>query len=921
MRRSIAQNKAFLIIYTIIAVAAYAAIALLIMHLVAHSGVFSIGTDTMFHIYRGEMLYENIPKGNWYPLYDPNWFNGVEIMRYWPPLGAYLYVLCELFAKAFLPYTYFGGYYALCGMIFFGGAIVWHIIGLIMKRPIIGSFLGIIWFFLPHNLFVLFLEGNINRSVDAIFLPLFIFAVYQYLNTGKTRYLPVITISFALIAYCHVGYAGMMALSLLLYLLIDLLCLKRYVRAFRVLLSTLLGYAMSGLYLVPSLIGGIKSIHTNEYSRTYFADLLITLNPFFRVENGPGNAYLGLATVILALLGVLFSYRRSRPGFWVGLILLLSTSDALYDVIMKLPLSSWLWMFRFVSIGLCFILMSFMMWKTLRRPLIFVMVLLLIADTIPSLPFLYGDGSDFRPEEYYARFSDNTLMGRAKAITEQRMCLLDDGRLESRGAYYTISGPDGGVKASMGVGREAAETHINSLNLGKAMLGEAYVYAFDRAIELGNDTVLMDVSKLKEHVEEIDQAAKITGFTLDTKNENYRLYKLAKDHPHEWGVISKYEALGIGTGSDIIAMMFPYIKEGTSNVLDEYTFEELSKYKLIYLSSFEFKDRAYAEELIVRLSEAGTKILISADGVPEDRAVNGRVFLDVLCNDITFSQGFPLLDTIDGTLDTDLFPAEYREWRTCFCDGLDHVWGRVRDENYDISFLGTKKNDNIVFVGLNLTFYYGQTRDAGVKKLLSRIMSLSPTDLPKREIVPIEIQYEPNKITITSDYDNVNTTLAYHNFFNLDKSQYEDNHLLYVPKGVTEIYLEYPYFVQGLLCTVVSGLLALIYHVVIHVMNRRRRKRAALGLDEAEVVNVAEPDEDEVVKDSYERLTEEEFERADAAYSFFNEKPIAEDTEVEDYGTDLEFEEVDIESYDYDMDYNNTEDDEYDDHDDYNIKE
>ncbi len=837
MRGSIVQDKKFLIVYSVFAIAAYAAIALLIMHLVAQSGVFSIGTDTMFHIYRGEMLYENIGKGNWYPLYDPNWFNGVEIMRYWPPLSPFLYVLCELFAKAFLPYTYFGGYYVLCGVIFFGGAIVWHIIGLIMKRPFMGSFLGIIWFFLPHNLFVLFLEGNINRSIDAIFLPLFVFAVYQYLNTGKTRYLPTITISFALIAYCHVGYAGMMALSLLLYLLIDLLCLKRYLREFRVLLSTLLGYAMSGLYLVPSLVGGISSIHTNEYSRTYFADILITLNPFYRVEHGPGNAYLGLATVILALLGVLFSYRRSRPGFWVGLILLMSTSDALYDAIMMLPFSSWLWMFRFVSIGLCFILMSFMMWNTLRKPLILVMILILIADTIPSLPFLYSDGSDFRPEEYYASFSATTLMGRAKEITEQRMCLLDDGRLESRGAYYTISGPDGGVKASMGVGREAAETHINSLNLSKAMLAEAYVYAFDRAIELGNDTVLADVSKLKEHIEEIDQAAKLVGYTLDANNEKYRLYKLAKDHPHEWGVISKYEALEIGDGSDIIAMMFPYIKEGSSNVLDDYTFEDLSKYKLIYLSSFEFKDRAYAEDLIVRLSEAGTKVFISADGVPEDRAVNGRVFLDVLCNEITFSQGFPLLETIDGTLDTDLFPAEYREWKTYFCDGLDQVWGKVKDQNYDISFLGTKKNDNIVFVGLNLTYYYGQTRDAGVKKLLSRVMSLSPTELPKREIVPIEIQYEPDKITITSDYDNVNTTLAYHNFFNLDKSEYEDNHLLYVPKGVTEIELKYPQFIPGLLCTLLSLAFAIAYHSVLY-----RRERRGL-LEQEQLAKQAEEEE------------------------------------------------------------------------------
>lgn len=912
MRRSIAQNKVFLIIYTIIAIAAYAAIALLIMYLVSHSGLYPSGSDTMYHIYRGELLYESIGKGNWYPLYDPNWYNGVEIMRYWAPMCPYFYVLCELIAGLFVTNA-FGGYIVFCGMVFFLGAIVWHIIGLVMRRPFMGSVMALLWFIMPNNLYAMFGEGNLARSVSLIFLPLYVFAIYQYLNTGKVRYLPTMTITFLVIASCHVGYAGMVALSLLVFLVIDMITFKRYVKEFRVLLSTLFGYAMTGLYLIPSLIGGVSSVHTTENAKGFFQDILISVNPLYRVQYGLTTWYFGLAAALIALLGAIVSYRRSRPGFWLGLITLILTADVMYDAVMLLPLSSWLWMLRFISIALCFILMSFMEWRTLRKPIMLFMVLLLIADTIPSLYFIYGERNNYQPEQEYASYGKATLLERAKEVTKQRLAVLDEGRLGSKGAYYPVMGPNG-VKTTFGAGREAAETNKNIVNLNKGLVAEAYIYTFDRAMEMGNDAVLLVLSDDEaKHVKEMDTCAKKVGYDLDSQIGKNRLYTLSKEHPQEWGVVSKFKAIAIGDGSEVIARQYPYFKEGGSNILDDYTVDDLKQYQIVYLTSFEFKNREYAENLVVQLGEAGTKVIISADGVPEDRAANGKVFLGVLCNGISFSQGYPLLETIEGTLDTDLFPSEYREWNTCFCDGLDQVWGVVKDEKYDIPFLGTVKNDNIIFIGLNLTNYYGMTRDASVERLLSSIMSLSTQDLPERTIVPIDIRYEADKITISSDYDNVNTTLAYHNFFGLDKAQYEDNHLLYVPKGVTEIQLKYPYFVQGLLCTVGAALLALIYHVVIHIMNRRSRRMAALGPKAAEAVPQEGAVEDEVVRDSFDRMTEEEFERANAAYSFFNEgtkEGELEDTEFEDYGTGIKFEEVDVENNYYydDVDEN---DDEY----------
>ena len=54
--------------------------------------------------------------------------------------------------------------------------------------------------------------------------------------------------------------------------------------------------------------------------------------------------------------------------------------------------------------------------------------------------------------------------------------------------------------------------------------------------------------------------------------------------------------------------------------------------------------------------------------------------MGVTCNQISFSNGYPEMDTIDGLLNTDLFPPDYTEWNTVYLEGLDDVWGTVYDD-------------------------------------------------------------------------------------------------------------------------------------------------------------------------------------------------------------------------------------------------
>jgi len=97
--------------------------------------------------------------------------------------------------------------------------------------------------------------------------------------------------------------------------------------------------------------------------------------------------------------------------------------------------------------------------------------------------------------------------------------------------------------------------------------------------------------------------------------------------------------------------------------------------------------------------------------------------------------------------------------------------------------------------------------DDAVKGILNTVMDLREDNLPDREIVPVTVDYDKNKITIRSEFDNVNTTLAYQDIFESDQPIRSMNNLLIVDRGTTVIRMTYPHLAGGLLVTL-FGVLA-----------------------------------------------------------------------------------------------------------------
>ena len=185
--------------------------------LVENSGTYPGGKDALGYLYRGNALYGAIQKGDLWPMYDPYWYNGAEMMRYWAPVPVYLLAGCQWLAGG----DAMGGYLVFVMVLFLAGAASWLYVGIQVKRPYFGAFLGVLWFFMPNNLYTLFYEGNLPRAFCIAVLPLLFFWAHDYLQGGRWHVLLKIADCILAFFLCHPGYGGMIVLVFALYLLLD----------------------------------------------------------------------------------------------------------------------------------------------------------------------------------------------------------------------------------------------------------------------------------------------------------------------------------------------------------------------------------------------------------------------------------------------------------------------------------------------------------------------------------------------------------------------------------------------------------------------------------------------------------------------------------------------------------------------------
>ena len=790
--------------------------AWLIMYVLQGWGIYPAGSDTYCHLYRGDVILQNIKEGNLFPLYDPYWYNGVEIMRYWGPVPLYVLAFLEWIGQ-----DMFAGYIGYVGFLFVLGAVGWVLFGYRQKRVGLGLFVGCIWFFLPEIMKVVFYDGNLPRALINALLPYMLCFVWDLMRNKNAKNILKLTLLFGVISLCHIGTMIMLLAVLLIYLLIYGKVNKDFATAGQVVMCTVSGMLIGGIWMIPSLHGSGAGGSNNQVMEGFFQDALLSLNPF-PAWNGQTLFYFGLSLFVLCVLGLLFGTRETLPGFAVGLTIFLLTTSSAYDILSKLPFSSVLWMMRFVSLALSFVMAAFLLWKGLKRSFVVFLCLLLVLDCVPVVRYLHsGTANVLSVDEKNRAYGEQTLLYQAKEITAQRMTVFD---MSGYGAFapYYAAGTGRRVLYMFGAGWEGARTAENIVMLNTAVETGRYPYVFDRCMEMGTDTLVFVINNLQNKhndLEDLKEAGAKAGYGVVAENETSR--RMHKETPECYGTITRYPYLAIGNAAKEIALLFPEFEEGDSDNLSDYTLEELSGYEAIYLNAFTYDDKEQAEDRLETLADGGVKIFIDMNKAPVDRSTNLQELLGVSVQTITYQNSFPVIEYGGNTYKTSGFPEAYKEWKANYLIGLQKVTGKGDINNRELAFSGTNGNDNIVFLGYNFIYYTQLTNDETARRLVSDVLGVPEGAVPEREIVPLQVAFSGRRITIESEKDGVNTSLAdIADIFRADRAYETQNHMIAVSAGKTVIQIHYPYARQGFAVTLIG--LFMLAMMMVWVDKRKR---------------------------------------------------------------------------------------------------
>lgn len=309
---------------------------------------FPWGSDSWGHLYKAEMLYEQMQAGNYYPQFTEYWYNGVQPFRYWAPL----------------PYYALAGLRALSGDIFIAGNLFIYLCALLgaLSWLMLSRRMGLwpavmaalIWLLWQDNVRVAFSEGNLPRVLATALLPL-LFALFLHILTRRRSYGAIIAliIGVQLVLLCHAMIAAVYCLGLALFaffLWVFQGCsIKDVARGILVLFA---GILSSSWWFLPSLSGGITGIDAQAVKEVVqFVPAHISFSPLYRFKNVE-TFYWGISLLIL-LLSTFITW-KAKPA-WAkslaitGFILLVITFPLLRPIYISLPLSHLLWPLRFSS--------------------------------------------------------------------------------------------------------------------------------------------------------------------------------------------------------------------------------------------------------------------------------------------------------------------------------------------------------------------------------------------------------------------------------------------------------------------------------------------------------------------------------------------------------------------------------------------
>jgi len=591
-----------------------------------------------------------------------------------------------------------------------------------------------------------------------------------------------------------------------------------------VTIDLVFAYLASGIFLLPGLTGGGLTSQDSEASvatiSQWAQEAVKSLNPFFR--NGAGymrSFYFGLVIFVIIILGIIAANKKTGAGFITSLLIFVSTTTTISAVVRLLPMSQVFWMQRFVPMAMCMFFLSLLFWKELKRSAIILFTMAMLLDSLFTVTLLV-ETKEHSVAEAVEQDMSQYLLPEAVELTQNRLGILDNSTWGAIPSWYLSKDMDeSSVLYSFGWAYQGAETLDNIVNINEAAQNGFYEYVFDRFLELGDDTVLVDKGLISvENMEDMNRAAELVGYTLYQENDKVWLYHL-DEAQGTFGIIKKYENLAIGEHAQSICYLYPQFGYGHSNCIDDYNVEELTQYKKLYLSGFTYNDKTTAEQMLMEIADRGVQVYIDMQHIPMSKLSGKAEIMGVYAQFVAFTEKFPVMSTDNGSqFKLDFQTAGYDVWNTVYLSGASEI---VKDAYYDnttsLAYVVRQDNPNITFLGFNPVYYYHQDKIPELLIFLNEIFEAEPGQVGTTEIVPLKVTYESSQVTIESDGDGVNTGIANLDCFVKDNGQEKlaRNNLIVVDKGTTILHVEYTDLGIGAVVSIIGMIGCVVYWILV----------------------------------------------------------------------------------------------------------
>ena len=678
-------------------------------------GLYPWASDTLGHLLKAEYLQSNLAQGRLYPDLFPNWYMGIQMLRYYPPLPYFVlvglaYLTGDMIAAA-------NWFIALCAL---AGGLSWLLFQRWVGRPL-AMLGGVLFLFLPDNVRVALAEGNLPRALASALLPLAIFCLLRALEAdGGRRHAAGLSLCFAAIVLCHAMMGAIYAVcSALLVAGCWISRIATFRRAFYAGASVALGIGLSGWWVLPSLSGGITAIDASAMTEALaVVPWSQYLNPFARAA-GPETIYVGAVLLAAASAGLWVRHAQRRlvvALVCTGLTGVAITTPGFNALFNALPLHSLFWPLRFLGIASCLLLLAVLCslhGLRERKPLWIALTIGLLAlDGWGSLPAIH-----LRPPQTDL----GAISERLAALPGWREATLDESRFGSTASYLVTA--RGRREQIYGWAYQGARTAASVAALNEALQQGNTAYLLDRLTLLGVDDVVL-LNTLPS-ADTVAVALHDAGFQADVGGSTATIYH-RDGAPRAY--LARWPALGIGRGARNLAYLFPQLVVGTSLHVDDYTLDDLRRYQTVVLSGFTWRDRSAAEALVVQAAAAGVRVVVDLTGTTEDPLARAPRFLGVWGEPVVLDAQPVLVQGAGQPQVLQAFGRITGLWHALAPQGMetttrwfDYLGERAAAVGYTAYGAG-----QVWFIGLNLPYYAATSQDPTAIAILAEVLGLPP---------------------------------------------------------------------------------------------------------------------------------------------------------------------------------------------------